>query len=543
MFKRTFTKNLTILANFFIVLIFTVSGCSDNREEYSGVVSAGSPEAVGAGLEILKQGGNAVDASIAVAFALAVTEPAQSGLGGQAQFLVYKPGEAPVIINGTSFSPSHLPDGISKDDLVKHKATTVPSLVKVLGYLWKHYSAGSMEWNNLLKPAIRFAEEGFPLTEFRHKVLEYNAEEIRSDSVIAKLFLGSDGLLINNGALWKQPVLAKTLKLLGKNGSDDFYTGNIANKIAEDMKINGGWITFDDLRNVREPKEPRPLKGTYRGYDIYTMPPPGGGWVIIQALNILERFPSDELKLDSKNRLRIIALALQIAHQSRNEEPIGDLINYQQDVKLKISKDEAKKMLDNYSKGETTHFSVVDKDGMVVSATLSINNYFGSKSASPDLCFLYNDYMNEFKINEPANPFNLRPDAMPYSSMTPTILMKEGKPVMAIGSPGSERIISAVVQVLSLWIDAGLGIEEAVAYPRIHVTPDKVIYLESINLDRDELFNLEEMGFRFESPPSEIIINKLNPFFGGINAIAYEIYEWNGAADPRRDGAVGYILK
>ena len=119
---------------------------------------------------------------------------------------------------------------------------------------------------------------------------------------------------------------------------------------------------------------------------------------------------------------------------------------------------------------------------MVVSATLSINNYFGSKSASPELGFLYNDYMNEFKINEPEHPFNLRPNAMPYSSMTPTILMKDGKPVMAIGSPGSERIISAIVQVISLWIDAGLSIEDAVAYPRIHVTPDKIIYLESDDL-------------------------------------------------------------
>ncbi len=143
-------------------------------------------------MEILKQGGNAVDASIAVAFALAVTEPAQSGLGGQAQFLVYKPGQEPIIINGTSFSPSHLTDSISKDDLVKHKATTIPSLVKVLGYLWKHYSAG-LDWCDLLNPSIGFAEEGFPLTEFRHKVLEYNLDELREDSVTCKLFLGKDG--------------------------------------------------------------------------------------------------------------------------------------------------------------------------------------------------------------------------------------------------------------------------------------------------------------------------------------------------------------
>jgi gamma-glutamyltranspeptidase/glutathione hydrolase len=533
-------KNLKSPTIFFVVIFVFLSACSDSEDSYIGVVSAGSSEAVSAGLDILKRGGNAVDASIAVAFALAVTEPAQSGLGGQAQFLIYKPGEEPIIINGTSFSPLTLPENISKQDLVKHKATTVPSMVKVLDYLWKNYSTG-LGWSDLLNPAIGFAEGGFYITEFRYKVLEFNQNELRKDSVTRKLFLGTDGSLINKNVLWKQPVLAHTLRKLADKGAEDFYTGDIAQKIAEDMKTNKGWITKDDLSNLHEPKNQKPLKGTYRGYEIYTMPPPGGGWVIIQALNILEQFPAKELTLESNNRLKLIAEALQIAHRSRSKEPVEDLINYQEDVNLKTDKNHAKKLLEDYSNGETTHFSVVDKNGMVVSATLSINNYFGSKAASPELGFLNNDYMNEFKINEPENPFNLRPDAMPYSSMTPTILMKDGKPVMAIGSPGSERIISAIVQVISLWIDAGLSIEEAVASPRIHVTPDKIVYLESDKFLVNQKENLINLGFVFEQPPSEIIINGLNPYFGGVNAIAFENGEWKGAADPRRDGAVGYI--
>ncbi|MGB5529908.1 MAG: gamma-glutamyltransferase family protein [Ignavibacteriaceae bacterium] len=539
--KLKLRKILNLFSTCLFISFIIQLGCSDNDEKYSGVVSAGSPEAVSAGLEILRKGGNAVDASIAVAFALAVTESAQSGLGGQAQFLVYQPGKDPVIINGTSFSPSHLSDSISKDDLVKHKATTVPSMVKVLGYLWKNYSAGQ-EWNDLLKPAIRFAKEGFPLTEFRHKVLELEQNELRKDTVTAKLFLGTGGSLINKDDIWKQPELAKTLKQLAEKGAEDFYSGEIAHTIAEDIRLNNGWITIEDMRNVPAPEEQKSLKGTYRGYEIYTMPPPGGGWVIIQALNILEQFSSDELKLNSNNRLKIIAQALQIAHQSRSEEPIENLINYQEDVNLKTDKEYAKKLL-GHSKGETTHFSVVDKDGMMVSATLSINNYFGSKSASPELGFLYNDYMNEFKLNEPGHPFNLKPNAMPYSSMTPTILMKDGKPVMAIGSPGSERIISAVVQVISLWIDAGLSIEEAVAHSRIHVTPEKIIYIESDDLTDEKKSLLEKAGFKFGNPPAEIIVNTLNPYFGGVNAVTFENDEWKGAADPRRDGAVGYILK
>jgi gamma-glutamyltranspeptidase/glutathione hydrolase len=533
-------KNFKSLTIFFAILFIFFSACSDSEDSNVGVVSAGSPEAVSAGLEILKQGGNAIEASIAVAFALAVTEPAQSGLGGQAQFLIYKPGEEPVIINGTSFSPTRLPENISKDDLVKHKATTVPYLVNELGYLWKHYSGGSLEWSDLLTPATKFANDGFFLTEFRHKVIKYNQNELRKDPVTSKLFLGTNGSLINKDILWKQPVLAHTLNQLAEKGAEDFYGGDIAHKIAEDMRINNGWITFDDLKNIHEPKNQKPLRGTYRGYEIYTMPPPGGGWVIIQALNILEQFPSEKLKLESNDRLKLIAEAIQIAHRSRSEEPVEDLINYQEEVKLKIDKNHAKKLIDDYSNGETTHFSVVDKDGMVVSATLSINNYFGSKAASPELGFLYNDYMNEFKINEPENPFNLRPDAMPYSSMTPTILMKDGKPVMAIGSPGSERIISAIVQVISLWIDAGLSIEEAVANPRIHVTPDKIVYLESDKFPVVQKENLINSGFVIDPPPSEIIVKGLNPYFGGINAIAFEKGKWKGASDPRRDGAVGY---
>ncbi|MCW8816806.1 MAG: gamma-glutamyltransferase family protein [Ignavibacteriaceae bacterium] len=527
------------LTNFSVVIFIFFSVCSDSKDSNVGVISAGSPEAVSAGLQILKQGGNAVDASIAVAFALAVTEPAQSGLGGQAQFLIYKPGDEPIIINGTSFSPLNLPENISKQDLVKYKATTVPSMVKVLDYLWKNYSAG-LEWSDLLNPSIGFAEEGFPLAEFRHKVLEFNQNELRKDPVTSELFLGKGGSLIKKDVSWKQPVLAKTLKQLAEKGAEDFYCGDIAKKIVEDMKINNGWITKDDLTNLANPKNQKPLRGTYRGYEIYTMPPPGGGWVIIQALNILEQYPSEKLKLESDDRLKLIAIALQIAHSSRSEEPVEDLINYQEDVNLKIDKNHAKKLIDDYSNGETTHFSVVDKNGMVVSATLSINNYFGSKAASPELGFLYNDYMNEFKLSEPGNPFNLRPDAMPYSSMTPTILMKDGKPVMAIGSPGSERIISAIVQFISLWIDAGLNLEDAVPYPRIHVTPDKTVYMESDNIPTTQKANLINSGFVFEQQPSEIIVKGLNPYFGGINAIAFENGEWKGAADPRRDGTAGY---
>jgi len=534
---------------FFVTVLVSALGftsCSDKTGTTSGVISSGSPESVSAGKKILELGGNAVDAAIAISFALAVTEPAMSGLGGQAQFLIHIPGKEPLIVNGTSFSPSNLPDSLNKDDLQKHKATTVPSMVRTLDYLWKNYGSGNVSWDELLEPAIKYAEEGFQLGKFRYSVLNHKAEDLRKDSVTKKIFLNEDGSLPQQEKYFKQKTLAKTLTKIATEGANDFYSGKIAQQIAEDIKRNNGWITIDDLNNVPTPIKIPAIKGNYREYDIYTMPPPGGGWVIIQALNILEQFPQEKLKIDSKERLLLIAQALQIAHKSREDYPVKDLTNYNEEVNNKINDEEAKRLLlesgyDN--RGETTHFSVVDESGIVVSATLSINNYFGSKAANPQLGFLYNDYMNEFKINQPDHPFNLIPCAMPYSSMTPTILMKDGKPIMALGSPGSERIISAIVQVISLWVDAGLSIEKAVNQNRIHVTPGKELYFENDNLPGEEKENLLNSGFTFLNPPSEIIIHGFNPYFGGVHVVAFENSEWKGAADPRRDGSAGFILR
>jgi len=543
-FSTKYFLSVFFVVAFFVAFSFT--SCSDKTGTTFGVISSGSPESVNAGKKILELGGNAVDAAIAISFALAVTEPAMSGLGGQAQFLIHIPGKEPIIVNGTSFSPSNLPDSLNKTDLQKHKATTVPSMMRTLDYLWKNYGSGNVTWDELLDPAIKYAEEGFHLGEFRYSVLKYKAEDLRKDSTTKKIFLNKDGSLPKQEEFFKQETLAITLIRIATEGADDFYLGNIAEQIAEDMKQNDGWITIDDLNNIPLPTEIPTIKGIYRGYDIYTMPPPGGGWVIIQALNILEQFSQEKLKIDNNERLLLIAQALQIAHKSREDYPVKDLTNYIEEVNNKTSDEEAMHLLiesEYDNNGETTHFSVVDENGIVVSATLSINNYFGSKAANPQLGFLYNDYMNEFKINQPGHPFNLRTDAMPYSSMTPTILMKDGKPVMAIGSPGSERIISAIVQIISLWVDAGLNIEEAVNQNRIHINPGKELYLENDNLPREEKEVLLNSGFTFSYPPSEIIINGLNPYFGGVHAVAFENSEWKGAADPRRDGSTVFILK
>jgi gamma-glutamyltranspeptidase/glutathione hydrolase len=190
------------------------------------------------------------------------------------------------------------------------------------------------------------------------------------------------------------------------------------------------------------------------------------------------------------------------------------------------------------SGGETTHFSLVDGQGMVVAVTQSLNGYYGAKVAHPTLGVLYNDYMRELEVDRPGDPFALRPDALPYSSMSATILLHEGRPSLAVGSPGSKRIISAVVQVVSHWVDVGRGIRTAVEAPRLHVVPEDDLFMEARGVPAAHLLELERRGYSIVRPLSSLHKGDLNPFFGGVHAVAWEGREWTGAADPRRDGAV-----
>jgi gamma-glutamyltranspeptidase/glutathione hydrolase len=234
-----------------------------------------------------------------------------------------------------------------------------------------------------------------------------------------------------------------------------------------------------------------------------------------------------------------IADALRIGHRERRDAPVLDLVDYRDIVDGKTSKETARRLWETTARGgETTHFTVVDAEGMVVSVTASINNLFGSRSASPELGFLYNDYMNEFVLDDPAHPFALRPSAMPYSSMTPTIVVRDGRPVMGLGSPGSARIVSAIAQVTQLWIDSDLGIEGAVASGRIHVVPDSLLYVEAVLSSSEIEDAFLERGFMLGEPRAYLATDNLNAYFGGVHAVALEDGEWVGAADPRRDGAV-----
>ncbi len=480
-------------------------------------------------------GGNAVDAAVAVAFALAVTEPAMSGLGGQTQILLHPAEGPPVVINGTSFAPRATPRRASAAAIVGHRATTIPTTVRVLDHAWRAYGSGRATWPDLLEPAVRYAEDGFVVGAFGASVWERYADQLATHPATRRLFLDEDGNAPRAGTVWRQPVLAQTLRRLATDGADEFYRGTLAREIARDMAQHRGWLTFDDLVGLPVPAEMEPLRGTYRGFEVYSLPPPGGGWVVLAMLNLLEQSPAGTLRPGRSDRAIRVARALRVGHEERRDHPIRDLVGYEDEVGRKLDKATARTLLGE-GDGHTTHFSVVDGDGLVVSVTQSVNYAFGAKVAHGTLGFLYNDYMREYELGSPDHPFALRPGAMPYSSMSPTIVARDGTPVLALGSPGSARIISAVVQVAELWMDGYADIERAVAMPRLHVVPDSGLYAEDpMDADRwREAF----ASNGFVVLRREGSTGHLDAYFGGVHAVARERGTWTGAADPRRDGVV-----
>ncbi len=537
-----------IVQSFFLLslILLSIHSCSKDRQvapQYKNLVSAATPEAMAAGDLILKKGGNAADAAIATAFALAVSEPAMAGLGGGIQIMINGEGGAPVVLNGSSYSPMSMPKITSRDQIRGHTKTTIPSFVKALDYLHKNYGSGKLPWADLLTPAIKLAEKGFQVGEFRQKVYaKYESHLLKSPSA-GKLYLINDRAPSKSDTI-RFPVLAQTLKRIASVGAQDFYTGQISEKIAIDMQVQGGWITADDLRKFPTPDERDALHYKYHGYDVYTMPPPGGGWVLIKMLQYL-----DELTKNDMSEIEwdwVLIQAIMLGHQQRAEHGLHDLDNYQDALRERFQTTQIQKDLvqlsneypsEEDSTGETTHFSVMDNSGMALSITTSINAYFGARVLSPELGFLYNSYMDDFELDT-LHPHRFRPQAMAYSSMTPTIVKKDGEIILVLGSPGSKRIISAVCQIIHYVVDRKIPPEEAVQHFRIHAQQGKV-YFESNDISSEILDRMEEYGFALANPSSDLAMRNHNAYFGGVHAIAREGNRFINIEDIRRDGYGG----
>jgi gamma-glutamyltranspeptidase/glutathione hydrolase len=457
-----------------------------------------------AGNQILQQGGNAVDAAIATAFALAVTLPSAGNIGGGG-FLVYHGVDGEVTcFNFREKAPLAAKKDmyLGSDGKVKNNSNHAgPLSVGVPGTvagLWMaHQKLGKLQWKDLLEPAIKLAEEGFPSTWAMQGFLTRIQREKQKYPTTAEAFLKNGKDLYEPGETFKQPDLAATLKRIQKNGKDGFYKGKTAQLFEDYMKKTGGIITREDLAKYKA-EEREVIHGKYRGYDVYGMPPPSsGGVAVVEALNILEGFNLKEMGHNSALYLHVLTEAMRRAFADRAQYLGDPNFNPQMPLEELTSKDYAKELRSSFDlfqasesdsskfnaahlaheSEETTHFSVIDKDGNAVSLTYTLEYGYGSKLVVEGAGFLLNNEMGDFNAvpgltnsrgTIGTKPNLIEPQKRMLSSMSPTIVAKNGKPVLIIGSPGGRTIINTTLQVILNVIDHGMNIGQAVEAPRIH---------------------------------------------------------------------------
>lgn len=506
-----------------------------------GMAATAHYEATAAAEEILAAGGNAFDAAVAAAFALGVCEPAASGLGGQTMVLLYDAkSRRKVALDGGTRAPNRIIPGVQEryQTLRGHRATTVPSTPAVLLHLLNRY--GSKTMPEVLAPSIRLARAGYRMSPLQHYLAKREVKHLREHSA-GKLFLREGRTPYLVGHIFKQPVLADTLQRLSDAGIEDFYQGEIAARIVADMEANDGLLHADDLARIPWPVERRPLATHFNGWRVFTFGPPGAGRTLIEALNLLDQFSEAQRNPDIPKGALLLAEVIRKANMDRADRP-DDPNLFPQELEEDITRPEyaekaAKRIRSRLRRvktnGETTHLSVMDAAGNAVALTQSIERVYGSFSAAPDLGFLYNNYMSAFDVRDIAHPYYLRPNAVPWASVAPTLIFRGNKPWLSIGSPGSERIVSAILQVL-LRLERGATPFDAVEAPRLHASVRGKVSLEASRMRNDIPPLLEKHGFE---------IDRRDPYsfyLGCVQLVLRGRYgELMGVADPRRDGSAG----
>ena len=502
----------------------------------NGMVATAHFGATRAGVTILEAGGNAMDAAVAAAFALGVCEPQASGLGGQTMMVhhVAETGQT-VAIDGSSRAPNRavIEASDKSSRLLGYGATTVPSTPATLGYVLGRYGTLSLE--QVLKPAIDLAEKGVQVTELQRRLQQRELRNFKKGNA-GGFFLRGGDKPYTVGSVFKQPVLAKTYIRLAEAGIEDFYTGAIGERICEDMKKNGGFIQKDDMANIPWPIEREPVSSRFGNLYVHTMPPPAAGRTLLQMLNILRKFPKNLRNPDTPDGALLLAEVIRRAQLDRRDRPFDPNFYPQvQDRRMvgdTYAKQASKQILSRLKGGgETTHLSVMDKQGNTVALTQSIERVYGAKVATPDLGFLYNNYMSAFDYDDISHPYYLRPNGVPWASVAPTIIFKAKKPWLAIGSPGSERITSTILQIIVRL--AYQSPFDAVAAPRLHCSFDGKVSLEAAYMRDDIPKALEKMGFSID------IREPMSFYLGCIQMVLSENDEFIGVADPRRDGSAG----
>ncbi|MFA9558502.1 gamma-glutamyltransferase [Evansella sp. AB-rgal1] len=515
----------------------------------NGMVSTASKQATEAGVKMLEKGGNAIDAAVAAALCLGVTEPQASGLGGQSMALVYiKEEDRVFVLDGSSRAPFNIQPKKTPDKPIKLgiTSTTVPSTPATLGYMQNKY--GKLSFAEVVKPAIEAAINGFKVTPLIHRLIKKEAEHLRNDTNVARNYFENNEPM-EIGKVIKQPELAKTLQTMADAGWQDFYIGSIGTEIVKDMEKRGGLLTKADLYQIPHPVEREVLTSSYRGYDIHTFPPPGAGRVLVQILNTLEGFEPDMLDTEEPIGAVISALAFRFALINRQRLPIHPDYYLQSVNKMMSDKGYAKEVVnriqdiykyalkDSYTppttSGETTHLSVVDKDGNSVGITQSIELVFGSKTVADGLGFFYNNYMSAFEYKNMTHPYYLLPGGRPWSSVAPVLLFKNGSPRFLLGSPGSARISTSLAQVITRLIDKQVSLDKAIAAPRFHSSDSGALLIEEDRYQPEVLHALRQTGFELKRRGAYSF------YLGCVQGIQIPLKKgepFYGVADPRRDG-------
>jgi gamma-glutamyltranspeptidase/glutathione hydrolase len=558
------------------------------------MVATMQPEASEAGAAIMKQGGNAVDASVAVGFALAVVLPQAGNIGGGG-FLLFRRADGEVhFLDFREKAPSKATANMYLDtqgnvipgmSIIGYKAIGVPGSVAGLVYAQRHW--GKITLKQVMEPAIRLARDGY--------VLDYGAAKSFHDPDLAKFpesrrIFQRDGNYYQQGDVFRQPELAKTLERIAEN-PDDFYHGAMARELAAAIEKGGGLVTAEDLAQY-EVKERQPIRGAYRGYEVISAPPPSsGGVALVESLNILEGYDLAKQGAASAQNIHLIAEAYQRAFFDRAEFlgdpdyakiPVAQLIDkryanaWRETIPLRratpgsgLRRPSIFSQLDSYASSHpqpksmlepvhTTHYSVVDPDGNAVSVTTTLNESFGSHVTVEGLGFLLNDEMDDFSskpgvpnvfglVQGPANAIG--PGKRPLSAMTPTIVLKGGKLFLVLGAEGGPTIITTVANVLTGVVDFGLNIQQAVNAPRLHQQwlPDE-IKLETVGFSPDTIHILEHMGHKvsvnagIDALPGQPK-SSTEQYWGDAQCIAIDpdTGERLGASDGRHNGkAVGF---
>ncbi|MEI6894613.1 MAG: gamma-glutamyltransferase [Colwellia sp.] len=519
------------------------------------------------GAEILRNGGNAVDAAVAMGFALAVVLPRAGNLAGGGFMLVHLAEQNKTIaIDYRETAPASAYKDVFLDEnnnpipnksLQTLSASGVPGTVAGLYYALEKY--GSMSWADVIKPAEKIARIGFSIDDDMVRLVNREKLLLQSDIESNKIFFKKNGQAYQAGETFIQADLAKTLRYLSEQGKDGFYQGDIAKKIVQIMVSGDGLITAKDLADYRV-REVTPLRGTFNGYEILTMPPPSSGGIhLIQMLNMLEALPFSEVKQGSADMIHLHTEIFKRAYADRSTF-LGDPYFVQVPTSGLTSKEYAKALAKNisldkitpstlikagepakYESPDTTHFSVMDAMGNVVSNTYTLNHYFGSGIIIPGTGILLNNTMDDFSI-KPGSPNSygliggkanaIAANKRPLSSMTPTIVLKDGQPYIATGTPGGSKIITAVFQQLVNVLLYDMNIAEATYAPRFHHQwlPD-VLSLER-NIPADTVDKLKAKGYSI----------KVSSSLGSLQSVMKLHDVFLGAADPRRPGAAAVAV-